>query len=137
MEWNLEELEYEYGPEITEGVRQILEYFEKRYQFLGTGTRRAVFLTPNERWVVKVPLSGMGMLGNRTEARRYAALPDDIYAKARLHNIMPLGIPVLFMEYLEPVMEGFSELPDWTWGIEMWQVGYDKYGNLKAYDYER
>lgn len=140
-EIDLEDFEYHYGEEIATAVYNLLLEFDERFRYLGVGRNRATFVTGRGRYVIKVPITVEGMNDNYREAQLYDLYSEDpeayygAYGRARLHHIMPAGIPVLFMEYLDPTTLSYDELPNWVKTIDSGQVGWDREGRLKAYDY--
>jgi hypothetical protein len=103
------------------------------FEFIGSGTKRKVFLSPCKTYVIKVPLepTALGLLENRTEAEIYKSNPNGIYAYCYL---MENGL--LKMEYVEPAFfKKGDNYPEWTLNIAEHQVGYNLQGVLVAYDY--
>lgn len=103
-----------------------------KLKHIGTGRHRAVFLLSSGRWVIKVPVDDMGYHDNWSEASQSKVngwLKKEWKARCKL-----LRNGCLIMEYVEPV-KSFSDLPDWTNGVDCWQVGYTLDGRLVAYDY--
>jgi len=129
------ELEYSYGPTVAQAVLNTLTLFNQRFKFLGIGRNRAVYTTSSGKYVMKVPVTSEGFTDNQRESRIYKSYPNSIYARAHLHHILPVGIPVLFMEHIQPTIKTLNELPSWVMSIDGAQVGLDQNGNLKAYDY--
>lgn len=104
-------------------------------KYLGSGRHRDVYLLPSGKNVIKVPSSRDGVASNHREARiRYEKDPwtdkEKVYARCR---IIP-GTNFLVMEYIDPVIS-CNNLPKWTNCIDCGQVGYNRKGELKAYDY--
>ncbi len=71
---------------------------------------------------------------NENEAERYKSgywLKQHLLAKCKL--IYVGGIPVLVMEFVKQIP--YKEMPDWADFIDCGQVGYNRRGNIVAYDY--
>lgn len=127
----------------------ILTLMYKGFKPLGFGTTRAVFVRGNR--VYKIPLNVAHFKNNIAEAelhkrskngkfswldtdakKRYIQLP-----KCRL--IVLKGIPILVMEKLVPVLNGDKLEFPWKDHLEFsgdgCQIGTDKHGNLKVFDF--
>lgn len=91
---------------------------------------RVVFRDGDE--VIKVPLCESGIMACHCELTEQG----EFYAKTRPDQDLSeqTGLPIVRMEYVEHV--GWSETPDWTWGVDCGQVGRTKDGRLVAYDWE-
>lgn len=114
----------------------------KGYILLGEGRNRQVWRRGN--YVIKFPLNTYGVDDNCHEASTYQeSLRRPMYCKyARCRLVLPLGT-VLVMEYARYVgpksdETGYITLPDcpeWAYSIDCWQVGYNRRGEIVAYDY--
>ena len=105
-------------------------YFYKKYgEPIGIGRNRIAWKTKGGN-VVKVPRCEFGIIDNNYESSVYS---DDIYPRTRAFRFADVCICV--MEYLEPATEDYKELPSWAGSIDCAQVGRNKSGELKAYDY--
>lgn len=93
------------------------------------GNNRLTILYP--RYVIKLPLSQVGVRANRAEAKASATVGGVPMADCRLMEMR--GVEVLWMEYVEPV-EDSDVLPEWALGVDEVQVGYNELGVLVAYD---
>jgi len=101
---------------------------------IGEGRNRICFrISPTE--VIKIPLNETGFHANFYEANSWDEQPEFL-ARCNFDDSLgkELGIAVLRMEYVEHV--GWSEKPDWTWGIDGGQVGRTVDGRLVAYDWD-
>lgn len=58
--------------------------------------------------------------------------PENKHAKCKLIHMKQSGIPILIME---KVNISVKDKPDWAWCYDCGQVGTDKKGRFKAYDY--
>jgi hypothetical protein len=105
---------------------------EKGFKFLGSGKDRRVFLTPNKKYVIKLPLHEDGAQANWNEAQRWKHRRsyDKKFARCKL---IP-NTDILVMEYVRPRKVG-EHIPRWVYGIDCLQVGYKSSGELVAYDY--
>lgn len=104
------------------------------WKYIGSGRKRAVYLLPNGRNVIKIPLSEDGIHDNYMEAFRYSNGRKEgmyvQYARCRL-----LGV-LLIMEYVAPIDESPYNLGiNWVYSVDSGQVGYTKQGKLVAYDF--
>lgn len=101
-------------------------------EFLGQGRHRAAFrIGPI---VVKVPLCEQGAIDNFREARLSRLEPERM-ARTRLINIH--GHTCAVAEYIEPVWPSrdVRAAHEWFAFIDCCQVGRDRHGNWKAYDF--
>lgn len=96
------------------------------------GRNRATFLS--HHFVIKFPLNKKGIADNIFEGTRYSR--KKYYAKGRIININ--GFKCVIQERLKmPKLSErvASEWPSWVSKIDCGQVGFDRKGNLKAYDF--
>lgn len=109
-------------------VKNIIEVFYNKYEFLGIGRNRAVFkLSANN--VIKVPINDYGVCDNSYEAFNKK---DVEYGIPRSKAFVLSGIALLIMEYIQHVQ--LDNPPDWSDYIDCRQIGYNKKGQLLAYD---
>lgn len=105
--------------------------FEKlvaKYGPPSCGRHRAAFIS--KHCVIKFPLCDKGIADNSYEATS----TDEVNAKTKLINVG--DFPCAIQERLVmPTSEQRKEFPSWTDFIDCCQVGFDKKGNLKAYDF--
>lgn len=99
---------------------------------IGCGRHRVVF--GNDRRVFKVPRNDYGFHDNAWEFRKFSLRNDKTIPMARCRIIDINEIPVLVMELLETGIP-WRKLPDWATLVDGGQVGYDRNGNIVAYDY--
>jgi hypothetical protein len=97
------------------------------------GMKRATF-TVGSRWVVKVPLSWEGVSENCYEAQHTD--PGVPLAACRLHVSIPSGLPLLWMERVDPVTWSRNDprYPAWADWVDCGQIGLTTDGRLVAYD---
>ena len=103
---------------------------EKKYGEPEVGTTRAVFFS--KKHVVKVPINDKGEYVNDYEG----SVSSDIYARGRWVEIE--GFICVIQERLDlSCLKNFSykNFPDWVGNIDCGQVGHDRKGNLKAFDF--
>lgn len=123
-DWDLKRI----SPSVEPTVRKILTVLEKKYGAPQCGRNRATFIS--KTCVFKVPLSDYGFGDNTWEAKT----KNERCARTKIKFVS--GIPIAVMELLRhPTNEERWKLPDWTSMIDCCQVGYDKKGRLKAYDF--
>jgi hypothetical protein len=110
-------------------------YLMKNLEFIGEGRNRKVYRHKN--YVIKIPINEYGDLDNLRESLEYKRNREkngkswDILGRCKL-----LKNGYLLMEYIELVDNPYSkDMPEWVSFIDCGQVGYDKRGRLKAYDY--
>jgi hypothetical protein len=111
-------------------AREYKTVFEGKYGLeIGEGIYRIVY--GNEHIVIKVPKNIIGYYNNITEYRAFRQNPIN-RAICRLKYIN--DIPILIMEKLD-LISGRFQMPNWARTIDNAQVGKDKKGRFKAYDY--
>jgi hypothetical protein len=107
----------------------VLKKLIKKYGIPECGRNRATFISKN--YVIKFPLNEDGENNNLSESN----FKSKITAKSKFLNIS--GFYCTIQERLKnleyPV--DFEKLPQWTKKIDSGQVGFDKNGNIKAYDF--
>lgn len=100
----------------------------KKYGNPSCGRHRATFFS--KHCVIKFPLNFKGLTDNSYEAKN----KDETHAKTKLFDMNDFTCAV--QEKLRmPSKEEFKKLPSWTDFIDCQQVGFDKKGNIKAYDF--
>lgn len=112
----------------------VKEKLTKKYgRANATGRNRLVFYSKN--FVIKVPKNEDGLNDNTTEARSYQLskkYKNPELAPARLIHLYDL--PVIVMSKLNTDVP-IKDLPDWASFYDTFQVGLDRKGRFKAYDY--
>lgn len=108
----------------------------RSYAYLSEGRNRRVFLSPNGRYVIKVPKNDTGYRDNVFEHRVYRRggrrLSKRRYARCRIH--VESGILVMERVCYEVSDEVLNANP-WTMYVDCAQVGWTHDGRLVAYDY--
>lgn len=129
MEHNqLEFMDKGWGDMILEDGKAIFNALVVKYGKPSYGRNRAVFNSKHH--VIKFPRRWDGFIDNDWEA----SVSHETLAKGRLITIR--GIDILVQEKLNiPEKVDYSTMPEWVNGVDCGQVGYDKNGNLKAYDF--
>lgn len=121
-----------------------LKYLSFRYWFikhLSSGRNRDVYFLPGKKYIVKIPRNEDGMWDNATEHDwRHAKDAWSQTFRCNANCRMVPGSYLLVMEYVRPVDSDeiramFGEVPDWVGCVDCGQVGLNRKGELKAYDY--
>lgn len=107
---------------------------------IGHGLTRVVWNT-NKGHVFKVPRCDKGSLDNSWESSisiEQTEKHEEGYAKTK--GFLVNDYLVCIAEYITSasnaeLKEVFGKIPDWTYSIDCQQVGFDKKGFLKAYDF--
>lgn len=92
-----------------------------------------VYLSRSGKHVIKVPICYRGQYANEQEARDYR--DGSFLGRSRLARCREAKLDgqwVLVMERVEPAN---GVLPEWTDFVDCRQVGYNRKGNLVAYDW--
>lgn len=122
-----------------EGVPALLliKFAEQGYP-LFYGRHRAVFDLGS--WVVKIPTCDNGYADNDWEGSitSQSKRRDIQYAETRM--VYYRNIPIVFMEKIidasfDEIRKRLKKVPDWVYSVDCQQVGFNKHGELKAYDY--
>ena len=146
---------------VPDLLRDFLAKYElhisEKYEYLGEGRHRRGY--GNDHIVIKLPITADGMAANEREYKLYKKQVDHVqkskdkeylknmgltpadpededitkYAKCRLKYVD--NIPILIMEKLDTSIKWKNLLPRWTMYVDSSQVGYDKKGKIKAYDF--
>jgi hypothetical protein len=117
------------------------QFIDRGLTHIGQGSGRAVYLSPSGMFVYKVPLHEFGLQANKREHQIYrhpeinhGYLSKDRVARCRL---APSG--VLVMELVRTVDSRgarlASNLPEWAYHVDSFQVGTNRAGQAVAYDY--
>ena len=105
------------------------------WDYLGAGGSRMTFTRPGSKYVLKIPVSKMGIRCNEEEANAFRA---DKRRLARCRMIVLSGLKCLLMEKLD-VSDIYNRLgreaPSWTCHMDGLQIGYNRKKELVAYDY--
>lgn len=102
----------------------------KKYGEPKIGTTRACFMS--KRYVLKFPINDRGEFCNDWEG----SVSADYLARGRWLEIDGF-ICVMQERLVEADWDGkkYSDFPDWVGSVDCGQVGYDRKGVLKAYDF--
>jgi hypothetical protein len=112
---------------------RIIEDLSKRFEPLGFGNYRIVFKLRGDH-VLKFPLNEAGEFCNDGEA----SWKDDYLAAGRYLELG--GFVCVVQECVQDatfdvIREILGEVPDWVCSIDCGQVGFNRSGQLKAYDF--
>jgi hypothetical protein len=99
------------------------------YKYLNQGSKRAAYLSPDGKHVVKIPINPIGIMENFLEFDRWRRA---LHPRERLAKCLLAFNNLLIMEYVKPAAP--SELPAWADDYDG-QVGFNIAGRLVAYDY--
>ena len=109
---------------------------QRGYKYLNEGRHRKGFLSPNRKWVVKVPKTCARLAGIQDNWSEYHTFKRASPAiRARLARCRLFKGEILIMEKLCTANLCWGNIPEWARGIDCGQVGYNRKGNLVAYDY--
>jgi hypothetical protein len=130
--------EFEGDPYHAITLKQI-NFYRKKYGEPMVGRTRAVF-DRGDGYVVKVPINGEGFAANSREV--LTSEVEDPYTPVAdcyhdtVYEASSEGVSILVMEKLsfEGVPRGYNNLPDWVMSVDGGQVGYNKKGELVAFD---
>lgn len=103
----------------------LIDSLSSEFEIIGEGRARIVFAHGN--YVIKAPKSLEGLEDNWWEADKSKI--SDKFCRCKL-----LGNVLLIMERVDTDIDR-SSLPSWAYGIDCQQVGINKFGKLKAYDF--
>lgn len=112
----------------------------KTWEFIGQSRHRAVWRHGN--YVIKVPVCEEGVHDNLHEAHVWQIRDHKRYSWAKYARCRLIGV-ILVMEYARypgPLSEEsghipFKKCPEWAYFIDCQQVGYNRRGEIVAYDY--
>lgn len=121
------------NPKRNEEAFTLFKRLSEKYDFLGCGTYRAVFKMRGDL-VLKIPLNEAGEFCNDGEG----SIRGEELAKGRWLEID--GFICVIQERiteasLKDIKSVFGRIPDWVAAIDSSQVGFNKAGLLKAYDF--
>lgn len=120
---------------------QILQTAEAHpdWKYLGSGRHREVWRLPSGN-VLKMPRGLDGKWANEREAKSWIDRDEiherDLWKLARC-RLIP-GTSILVMEYIRRYYDcglEYHDLPKWAQHIDCAQVGYNRKGELVAFDY--
>jgi hypothetical protein len=138
MSYNMDEWELKTG-----FISALLN--QKGYTLVGSGSTRDAYLSKCGKWVVKVPRDPVFQAENQSEAVTFRMsyhginpFNDICYAKCRLFTFH--GVDLVIMEAVEIIEhpawhEAPLDLPEWVDWLDARQAGYNRRGELVAYDY--
>lgn len=118
-------------PQRTKEAIKIATDLMSRYEMIGFGKDRIAFKMRGG-YIFKFPRHETGEYCNDGEG----SWKDETFATSRYVEYK--GFVCVMQEALDikaPFEKPDYKLPDWTMSIDCCQVGFDKRGNLKAYDF--
>lgn len=123
---------------FLEAQTAILKRFKTKYGNPACGRNRCVF--SSKFVVIKVPMNRNGLIDNTHEydmwkkqaAQGYTDAREIRYARSRI--IYVLDIPLLVMQKLD-IEHNYVATPDWADYVDCAQIGKDKRGIWRAYDF--
>lgn len=123
----------EYGlTELEESKIDVWIALVKKYGTPFPGRHRVAF--SNGRCVFKFPINDYGYHDNAWEYHKFRNRTEKSLPMARCRIIDIKEIPVLVMEFVTQVPYG-KDMPSWADFIDCQQVGWNKKGEIVAYDY--
>ena len=116
---------------------KLVDHYRRKYGTPWVGRTRAVF-DRGDGYVIKVPLNGEGFLSNSREVNSYG-MEDPYIPTAECweetdHSVNKDGLSVLIMEKVKVTFANYKDMPDWVGSVDCGQVGYNRKGELVAYD---
>lgn len=114
-------------------VRSLIHSLTNKYGTPKIGRTRAVFDSQDGN-VIKVPFNDEGEMANGYEHK--AGKQQDPYIPVAANHFDQIdGVDVLVMEKVrEHRFKSYNDVPEWVGSVDSGQVGYDRNGNLVAYD---
>jgi len=120
------------NPELSAKADEALQILARKYgRPIDAGRNRLVFST-GRGFVLKFPRSLNGEADNNYEGRHRGP------TKARSRRVEFMGFCCVMQERLQRLHHDVKRprnLPVWVDSVDCAQVGYDRQGRLKAYDY--
>lgn len=111
---------------FTQKAQVLVDKLTAKYGEPDCGRNRAVFIS--KFCVIKVPINDNGVIDNDWEA----SVKSDTTANGRWLEID--GLVCCMQQKLNTEIKD-HDLPDWVGSVDCQQVGYDRKGNLRAYDF--
>ena len=115
---------------IKKAERDTMKKKKCKFKLIGIGRNRKVY--EHGDYVIKVPLNKKGEADNMYEAETFKKEGDKGYIKYARCRLLK---NYLVMIKLKTDIGSNHKLSEWTDWVDCAQVGYDKKGNLLAYDY--
>ena len=110
---------------------ELLKKLNEKYEYVGRGRNRIVFKSKSGKYVIKVPRNFEGGSDNFCETKKI----DFGFPVPKSRRIMLGDFCCVIMEYVEHASFKENKSPDWVPWIDCGQVGYNRKGELVAYDY--
>ena len=119
--------------DYAKSTKKLLIKLYRKYGAPDTGRTRAVFKT-GEGEVIKVAFTNEGDVSNRNEVQN-SKLEEPFIPSAAARYEKLNNVDVVIMEEVQIVMvRNYNDYPDWVGYVDGAQVGYNKKGELVAYD---
>lgn len=122
--------------DVDRANRIMTQFHDRGLTYLGSGSNRAVYVSPSGRYVYKVPINAWGVDANirehqlfRHKTLNHPTITPDRAARCRL---APSG--VLVMELVR-TDHRFKSPPSWAMNVDGGQVGLNREDKWVAYDY--
>lgn len=112
---------------LDNDAKRFINMLIEKYGQPSCGRSRATFIS--KHCVIKFPLNFEGLLDNSHESR----YQDETTAKGK--KFMLGDFLCVVQERLEYPTERLVNPPSWVYSVDCMQVGFDKKGILKAYDF--
>lgn len=109
----------------------LLKKLNEKYEYIGRGRNRIVFKSKSGKYVIKVPRNIEGNGDNFRETKK----EDFGFPVPKSRRIILDDFCCVIMEYVEHVSFKDRKAPSWVSWIDCGQVGYNRKGELVAYDY--
>lgn len=110
---------------------ELLKKLNDKYEYIGCGRNRIVFKSKNGKYVIKVPRNIEGNGDNFRETKK----EDFGFPVPKSKRILLDDFCCVIMEYVEHAYFKDKKVPSWVSWIDCGQVGYNRKGELVAYDY--
>jgi hypothetical protein len=130
----LEQVKIEFG---DDQITRLFERYFARHKTFEFGRNRAVFFYPT--FVVKLPITHDGIVDNDWEGSISGGGRYDVQL-ARTRMFYVGDFPVVLMERIDEatdvsIRQRLGYLPDWVNSVDGGQVGFNRKGDLLAFDY--
>jgi hypothetical protein len=128
----------EYPKIVEEHVLVFIKSLEKMGYTRKLGRNRVAMISPDNRTVIKIPISDRGMIDNSREAKAFKMYQNGnglvpMAACRIFYANKEIGVPMLMMRFVKEIPR-LTNAPYWVNFVDGQQVGYDHKNNLVAYD---
>lgn len=118
--------------ELDQAINKLIFSLMDKYEFVGCGRNRMVFKLKSGNYVLKVPLNMAGGGDNYTECNKKT---DFGFPVAKTRHVELEGFGCVVMEHIKHVSYDECIMPGWVGYVDCGQVGFNKKGELVAYDF--